>query len=281
MFISEKIIYTELHKTGGTHICTWLNQLLGGEQVGKHNRVPSYLWDRFILGSIRNPWDWYVSLWAFGCGGQGSVWQQTTRRVDLRYLNRQLHGEMGFNRLHPAHWIRQALQDLRKPVKAWLSSYRGHADPVAFREWLTLMMAPNRRFDMGEGFGFSPVSLRYGLMTYRYLKLFTRLGPEIYNDKSLATSEGVRKAVNENRLVKYIVRNESLEEDLLDALALAGCTVDEAGKAAFLAARQKKTNTSQRLAANFYYNEETVELVASREMLLIDQHGYEPPAVAC
>ncbi len=40
MFVSDKLVFTELHKTGGTHIYSWLSRLIGGEQRGKHNRVP-------------------------------------------------------------------------------------------------------------------------------------------------------------------------------------------------------------------------------------------------
>ena len=66
MFVSEKIVFLELHKTGGSHIGHLLSSLLEGEQVGKHNTLKDLYRNRTILGSIRNPWDWYVSLWPMG-----------------------------------------------------------------------------------------------------------------------------------------------------------------------------------------------------------------------
>lgn len=277
MFVSEKLVFTELHKTGGTHICSWLERLVGGEQIGKHNRIPQRFWDRFVIGSIRNPWEWYVSLWAYGCGSKGSVYQQTTRGINFHYLNRQLHSEMGLRRLGPSHWARQIWQDVCKPVHAWRAVYKDSSDPDLFRDWLRHMLNPHRRFDMGEGFGFSPVSMRFGLMTYRCLKLFTRLRANLYKDPALASPEGVRRALDEQRLVSYVIRNEHLEKDLLEALESAGCEVSAEERSALFEARQHKTNTSSRLPASHYYDRETLELVADREQLIIEKYGYEPP----
>ncbi|MBA2883010.1 hypothetical protein HNR65_003367 [Desulfosalsimonas propionicica] len=279
MFISEKLVFTELHKTGGTHICSWLEKLVGGEKVGKHNRIPPSLWDRFIIGSIRNPWEWYVSLWAYGCGGEGSAYHQTTRRVNLNYLNRQLHGEMGLRRLPPSCWALQLWHDIRKPVVSWRSVYGDPYDAGAFRNWLRLMLNPARRFDMGEGFGFSPVSMGFGLMTYRCLKLFTRLRTALYKDRSLAKPEGIRRALDEERLVCFVIRNECLEKDLLEALALAGCEVSDKDRCALFSARNNKINTSRRFSASHYYDRETVELVANREKVIIENYGYTQPEI--
>ncbi len=277
MFVADRLVFTELHKTGGTHVCKWLSRLAGGKQIGKHNRVPPELWDRFLIGSVRNPWEWYVSLWAFGCAGKGSVFQQTTHRFDLRYLNRQLHGEMGFRRLPPAVFGRQLLQDFIKPVRTWQACYRDFGDVIAFRNWLKLIFDDKRRFDVGEGFGFSPVAQRHGLMTYRYLKLFTNLGPLLYKDTSLAQQSGVREALESKRLVGFVIRNEHLETDLLHALSLAGYDLSTELKAQFITESKNKTNSSRHLTAEHYYDPVTIELVASRESVIIDTHGYTPP----
>ena len=66
MFVAQGLIYLELQKTGGTHIRRLLERYTGGKPVGKHNRLPAGSDADFIIGSIRNPWDWYVSLWAYG-----------------------------------------------------------------------------------------------------------------------------------------------------------------------------------------------------------------------
>ena len=75
MFVSEKLLYIELPKTACSQIRDLLKHLVGGQNIGKHNRPSEELVssERVIIGSIRNPWDWYVSLWAFGCDQKGSL----------------------------------------------------------------------------------------------------------------------------------------------------------------------------------------------------------------
>lgn len=279
MFISERLVFTELHKTGGSHIGKWLAHLVGGEQIGKHNRIPEALWSRFILGSVRNPWDWYVSLWAFGCGGQGGVHRRVTRRLDCAYATGSLGHEMG--RRIPSPWVvtRQCWHDLRKPVRHWKETYRDPADALAFRRWLEMLMDPARRFDVAEGFGFSPVSDWAGLLTYRYLKLFSRLGDRLYTDKRLKTRQGASQLWHESRLVNFIVQNERLEHDLIAALELAGIPLDASQREALLGARNDRTNTSRRLPMAHYYDRESIELVRIREALIIEDHGYQPPGI--
>lgn len=277
MFVSDALIFVELHKTGGTHIGHWLQQLVGGEQIGKHNRVPPEWRHRFILGSIRNPWDWYVSLWAFGCGGEGSVRRQVTRRIDLGYCRRQLAREMGKRRLSLTEWKEQLAADWNKPVEQWSDTYRSAEDPEAFRTWLRLMMDPDRRLDMGEGFGHSPVARSAGLLSYRYLKLFTDLDDELYTDSRLALPE-VRWEICETRsIVDHVIRNESLEADLLAGLDRAGVRLTEVQRSALQAGSESRINRSRRRDTAYYYDQSTIELVADREALIIARYGYVPP----
>lgn len=278
MFVSDSLIFVELHKTGGTHIGRWLQELVGGEQVGKHNRVPKDMRHRFVLGSVRNPWDWYVSLWAFGCGGEGSVRQQTTRRLDLQYCRRQLPREMGKTRLAVGEWAAQLNADWRKPVDRWRSSYRSADDPTAFREWLQLIFDPKRRFDMGEGYGYSPVSMSSGLLTYRYLKLFTALDDRLYRDGGLASLSGQLAACEAQPLVRHIIRNENLEDDLLAGLDKAGIELSDEQRTALRSGSQNRTNSSRRRDAAYYYDQTSIDLVAEHESLIIARHGYVPPA---
>jgi hypothetical protein len=57
LFISEKIVFMELHKTGCTHIRNTLKTILDGDFVGKHNQASSDLFrrERIFLGSVRDP----------------------------------------------------------------------------------------------------------------------------------------------------------------------------------------------------------------------------------
>ena len=279
MFVAEKLVFTELHKTGGTHIGTWLDRLVGGEQIGKHNRVPHTYWDRKVIGSIRNPWDWYVSLWAYGCSKRGSVFVQTTRGLDIRYLREQLAPEMGFQSLPLVHGIRQAFEDIRRPVQRWRDVYTTPDDVSAFRRWLRMMYDYGRRYDVGEGYGFSPCSRWAGLLTYRYLKLFTKLGPRLYTESALADERQAIDLAEREVLVDYVIKNENLEEDLLAAIDMAGYSLsDEQRKEFWSRSKSHKTNVSKRLPTGHYYDGPTTQLVRQRESLVLSRHAYADPA---
>ena len=73
MYINDHIIYLHLQKTGGTHITDLLVRYLGGTVINKHGRLDCYPAGRTVIGSVRNPWDWYVSLFAYGCMGEGAI----------------------------------------------------------------------------------------------------------------------------------------------------------------------------------------------------------------
>ena len=100
MFVTDKLVYLQLQKTGCTHIVRLITELVGGELVGrKHGRLEKgfALEGRKIVGSVRDPWSWYVSLWAFGCIQSGTVYASTTSRNFRKHLiNRKKY---------PSHWL--------------------------------------------------------------------------------------------------------------------------------------------------------------------------------
>ena len=187
MFVADRLIYLQLQKTGCTHIAKLLEQSVGGKQLKKHSRIadPAACAGKTIVGSIRNPWDWYVSLWAFGCAGEGGIHRAVTRR----------------------RWLRSFAEE-------WRETYRDRNDPKLFRQWLRLMMDPRRRRDMGGILSDGP--LFAGVYTHRYVWLHWR---ELTPVHSL---EELRQTDASNNLLNAIIHTESLESDLIRVLAQAG-----------------------------------------------------------
>lgn len=274
MFVSENLVFTELHKTAGSHLLKLLSTYVGGEQIGKHNKIPKYLRKSFVLGSIRNPWDWYVSLWGYGCDNKGSVYLQSTRQTSFRYCWRQLPGEMGARHVQPKYLLKQMHHDVRKNVSDWRSVYTDADDVEGFRRWVKLMFDPSRALDIGEGYGFSPFSQSAGVLSYRFFKLFTSLDEKLYEASLNTNSEVLKEIWNRQGFVDAFVRQECLEEDFLAALEKAGISVSEPDRKAIMAGKNKKTNTSSRSAASAYYNEETANIIFTREKFLINEFGY-------
>jgi len=277
VFVADRLVYLDLHKTGCTHIRRLLAGVTSGQRIGKHNRITEDLLGRYVLGSIRNPWDWYVSLWAYGVGGRGAIRARVVTRTDLSYYHRQLPKEMGKNWLTTREALLSAIHDAIKPVARWRETYGDAEDVERFRSWLSLLFSPDRRYDLGEGFGLSPLSRHAGLLTYRYLKLYSRAITGLYSDRRLRTCGGVREFNEEHNVLDGVIRMESLEEDFIRAMAQAGYRLTPEQEAAVWSAGGHKTNASDRRPASYYYDDETVALVASRERLIIETYGYLPP----
>ena len=250
MFISEKLVFIELHKTGCTHIRNLLNELLPGEFVGKHNQVSLDVSkkERFFLGSIRCPWEWYVSLWAFGCDKKGAVFNKVTAQDQLRGLEK------------------------------WTRVYQSSEDVSAFREWLFMMNDKQYWHDFGEGFGGSPISQFAGLLTYRYMTLFCCKDHESVNLAKLDSFDSLAEYARERCFVDHFIRNEKLEADFFKVLELIGINVS-IEKRAELSLRPKTNLSSRAHDAHYYYDSDTEKLVFERERFIVEKFGYVKPSL--
>lgn len=278
MFVANRLVFLELQKTGGSHIRQLLKQYTDGETQGKHNRLESLPAGKMVIGSIRNPWDWYVSLWAFGVGGKGAVRARSVTGVDWAYYRNTLPRAMGESRLTMTQLLNCVRHDIVKPTTDWAGAYRDADDAHQFRRWLQLLLAPARRYDIGEGFGFCPLSLHAGLLTYRYFRLFT-LDNTVFHDKRLARFDGIADYDAEFNIAGAMIRTESLEADFIEALGRAGIELDQIQRQALLNKDDGKTNTSSRRQASYYYDAQSIDLVAQRDRYIIEKYGYQPPVV--
>jgi len=276
VFVADQLIYLELQKTGGSHIRRLLKQMTNGSAEGKHNRLLAMPENKSVIGSIRNPWDWYVSLWAYGASGQGALRARTGRGPDFNYYYRMLPRAMGKNWLTPGELLVSLKRDIVKPKHHWQRTYSDPDDPLLFRTWLKLLFNEQRRFDIGEGYGFSPLSKHAGLLTYRYFRLFT-LGDRVFRDQCLADASVIAEFDKEYNIATGIIRMESLEADFVRLLTRAGVLLTEQQSASILNKESGKTNISRRKPAAFYYDDEAIELVARGDKFLIEKYGYEPP----
>jgi hypothetical protein len=170
MFVSGKIVYLQMLKTGSTHTTAILQRYCGGRAPRgeeKHSQLKDLRRhsSKLIVSSVRNPWDWYVSLWAFGCTGHGRL---------LHYFNNLPRSE-----------IRQAVKHfdfgsaLRFPLRTllgrpdWKRLYSDPGNEAHFREWLRLLLGAEGLSIGSEGYASSPVKTAAGFMTYCFLALTT------------------------------------------------------------------------------------------------------------
>jgi hypothetical protein len=266
MFVSDRLVFLELHKTGCSHVRKILSLALDGRIVSKHNQATPDLFTegRIFVGSVRNPWDWYVSLWGFGCDGKGA----------LRYnLTHRLRG-LGW-RTAPLQ-ATATLLTRSNNSRAWLATYRDANDPAAFRDWLHMLHDEAFSRDIGEGYGNGTMRKVAGLMTYRYLRLFSTRAGEDAGLTDLSSQSSIEAWDAERTFVDTFIHTEALEADTLRILDDQGLAPREEKRAAILAI--PKTNTSSRKRAfASYYDPDTIALVAERERLIIGRFGYSAP----
>lgn len=270
MYLSEKFVFVELHKTGCTHIVRLLAETTAGKIVGKHNAPSQKILNstRTFIGSIRNPWEWYVSLWAYGCDKKGGVYNQVTKKNTLFKTGRNWL-------VDPFYTTFLLLNKVSKNPDQWQQCYSSPDDPEAFRQWLYMIHDSSHWHDFGEGYGKYVMSHAAGLLTYRYLKLFCR------NDFiKIQGLDELQEFEKTNCYIDYFIRNENLERDFFAALDLAGCSLPE-DKKKWVNSVSKTNTSSKKYPAAYYYDAETINLVSDREQLIINKFGYQPPEIAC
>jgi hypothetical protein len=249
MFVTDQVIYIRLHRTASRHISMLLGKLLGGRRIGSHNRLPRQLANtgRVVVGSIRNPWDWYVSLWGYGCDRNGSLYGRLKSAEPFR-----------------DQWFFK-----------WGSALNDVKDPDQFRQWLHLVHDPRNRFDLGESYGRSPISLYAGFYTYRYTRLFSRNVERLYSPE-MASPTNLKRLVEEENVAQIMIRVENLEESFFRALNQCGIRLNEQQRKTVLEAG--RTNASSRIRdLSYYYDAESVQLVGRRDQFLIEKYRYRPP----
>src|SRR5690554_3025232 len=78
MFVTDKLIYLQLPKTGCNSSRKIIEDTCGGVQKQIHSPLADYNTQKKIAGNVRNPWDWYVSAWAYGCANRGGLYNRLT-----------------------------------------------------------------------------------------------------------------------------------------------------------------------------------------------------------
>lgn len=271
MYICERLIFLQLQKTGSQHITYLLSQIAPGRSLEIHSRpARKFLKSGLpIVGSIRNPWDWYVSLWSYGCSRRGILYRRLTRKTLV-----------GFDlRKHPIAGVCQMLLQITKSTADWQKTYADGNDPALFRDWLCRLLDPKNKSDIGEKYLLSSISRYAGLLTYRYIYLFSREIKTIYDRKAPASVEELKELDRKNTALDYIIRNENLEHDLLGVLRECGIRLS-AEQIRMVRTSQRMNTSARKRDLDYYYDRTTSELVANKEKFIMEKYGYTAPLPA-
>ena len=269
MLIGTDFVFLHLQKTGGNHVAKLLKPYVSFEARGKHNGLSAGLRRPHVFMGIRNPWDWYVSLWAYGCQSEGTLWSYlTSSRATCAAKIAGLH----IARPHDWHLAARHLSRLPgKDSALWRRAYADSDDPTAFRAWLRAILSEPTSEQTGEDYSVLPLRHFCGLMTARYLQICSEAQHWRRHRSELAKSGDVFEFLRRYERPTSYVRTEHLEEDVAAALSALGHEVVAEDL------RIARTNSSRHRTADFYYDREHAALVADRDRLICEAHGYSFP----
>jgi hypothetical protein len=235
----DRLIYLDLQKTASGQIIDTLFGICPEAFRHRDRHAPLRgSGDKPVYISIRNPWDWHVSLWAFGCIGHGV--------------------------------FRASLVDAF-PAAAAL--YADVQDGRHFRAWLGLV-AETARWGarlLAENYPAAALAQDCGLMTGRLLKI---AGYEGRSGDRRAIAEDAAALLDPMNAIRL----ERLGADLGALLDRHFANRRPADWREILARRTaNKHNASAHGASRDLYDRATRALVAKREWLMIERFGYRFP----
>ena len=269
MFISDRLCFLELGKTGCSYIREVLSEnILQGNLTHIHDTIDSELLNsnRFFLGSIRNPFDWYVSLWAFGClhKKKDPLYSNlTSRRINPFRLS-----SINKNYLKKIKFISNQL------IKNVGINKKLYSDPLNvdnFREWIKMILKKKNKNQLGEHYAISNTNKFIGYMTFHYLlrfikpnKLYMLFNNEINNYEDLKNFD---KNFN---FIMSMLKFESIDQDLINIFNKLNIPINKT-----VILQKKAVNKSVRLKNTMdYYNDETIKIVRQNDSLIFEKYRY-------
>lgn len=273
MYISDKLIFIELNKTASSHITKLLLELFNGKQIGKHNAATQteFLLNLPFLGSIRNPWDWYLSLWRYGCDLKGGLYGHVTKS---KFSAKGLGWKDYPNRAAMIFFHSMLIKD----PKVWRDCYSDVNNPDCFRTWLSVIHGEKYLIELPEFFAFSEISKFVGFYTYRYLRLFCKDSYLISNNV-VRTYQQILDYEQNYNYINYFIKTERLNNDLIEALKLCEIDLNSSLKNKILGT-SKTNQSSKKINLNDYdkyYDSSSRELVDNRDKLIINKFNYSFP----
>lgn len=287
MVITEKLIFLQLPKTGSTYVESILKKNFSSARpIRKHQRIPDGFdkHGRMTVISIRNPWDWYISMWASCCKGKGAPYQRMERGKLPWQLFRNMYNVRTQTVLFHKNIYQSALfkigqqliGELTRPTITWSKLHSDHDNPHLFREWLQLVLDPNRKFDVYPDYGFSTISSFSGLITYLYLYLSLDDISNLYLKSLVPNYKSLVELDQQKSKIDFVIRNESLQDDLIQALKQSGYDVRKEHLEEIKKPKRINASTHKR-ELSYYYDKETINLVKEKERFIIDKFAYTTP----
>ena len=251
----QNFIYLDVYKTGSTHINYLLKRIALEPEIRRNRHAPltkvrPFTWKagKLVFATVRNPWDWYVSMWSYGHTKENPLYDHIKSAVGKAELD--------------------ALYDMAEPQESfplWLKSIH---DPVFLGRVLK-----------GHRLPVSGLADFMGFYTYRFLRV-TLPYPELLLRWPFVRSMDGAIAL-QKRLAMYdvLMKSETLDAEFAEFVVKyrERCGFIPQAEDLVNAKAAEHKNTSIRKLASYrdYYTDELCDLVAKRDRLFIELFDYQ------
>lgn len=210
MLVGKTFVYVHLQKTGGTFISNELMRAFPDSRfVGnKHDTLNSFFrlkieGKKLLIGSNRDKYDWYRSLWSYGCDGKGGLRE---RILNSRNIYRTIVKLILFFKFKSAY---NTLRFHNRVKNQWLELLEKD-DDRNFLRWFHLINHKDAQYLIGE-----PIPKYFG--KNGHVGLYTRRFFKTYfvssNIKYSSRIDAILK-------VDFLINQSTLGEDLTSVINL-------------------------------------------------------------
>jgi len=265
---NNKLAFVHLQKTGGTHISRVLEKVDSFDRGPKHGRLQAPIHgNQHVIGSIRDPFSYYVSLWSYGCLRKGGLFERLITRnhfgIKLKWYKQAYHTSIGS--LFIDLW-----DEATRSTSVWQKVY-AEKTKENFNLWLLSILDSRNSKAIGENYFRSPISEHSGLLTFRYVLLYIKKEAWIFEKEkmeldTLLTDWGAMCMVDD------FIHQHDLTGQLLSVLEKLNYTLSDELTSEIKS--MERTNSSGSKPFEDFYTAENYQLVKNRERLIILQHGY-------
>jgi hypothetical protein len=278
MIVGKKFAYIHLQKTAGTFISGELLRCLPDSQsIGKkHSGIQDLNKKQIqllIIGSIRHPVDFYVSLWKYGCEGKGGLYH--------RLVKSNSNISSVFKQVKSNSWSFLKNKHILKKSYPWKEFYSDSQKIDNFQKWYTAIHSFNSHLDLGT---VPTKNSELGFYTNRYLKQYYTPSKSIIIQRKSNNTESksfgseikipntFRCEVSSKRMVDYFIRQEYLNEDfnqVIELLRKSGERISDEFKI-----KTDKVNQTQQSSLRYidFYSPELLNQVLIKDKIIIDKH---------
>jgi hypothetical protein len=250
----KNFIYLDVYKTGSTHIASLLKQITLEPEIRRNRHAPltkvrPFTWKggKLVFSTVRNPWDWYVSMWAYGHTRENPLYSHIKQSLGERQL--------------------ASLYDTDNPKTSfplWLSSIH---DPA----FLAKVLAGHRLPASG-------LADFMGFYTYRFMRVTLPYPEALLRKLFISSLDGAIAMQKRFATYDVMMKSETLDAEFADFVARyqQRCGFTQQAVALVRENAEKHKNASVRTLPSYrdYYTDELRDLVAGRDRLFIDLFGY-------